>query len=301
MTSQAISDFGIWWVETLRSFFPASKRAQIASAPISMSTGSVGKNNAVQLSPEQYVLRTVSKQRMRHSYAISMMQIDLATNTPFDAADVHQFGPFQENNGVSYAIVWRSILTELLDQLSPRKRKGVWLQFGDDGPIARLSEDGAKTGFKIRSKLWLAGVASLVIVALGTATHAHWRNANAISTVEAQIQALEPQVAEMRKIMSERRDRIARSETLRTHDTAMPAVVSIWEELTRALPDNSHLTALNLRNSNIEIEGFAQNAADLLPRLEETRLFSAIKSNGPIVSIPGREQQRFTLSMQVEP
>lgn len=58
--------------------------------------------------------------------------------------------------------------------------------------------------------------------------------------------------------------------------TGRPDPVAAFAALTRRLPPGAYLTALRASGSDWQIDGYAREAAPLVPRLEEDPLFSDV-------------------------
>lgn len=87
-----------------------------------------------------------------------------------------------------------------------------------------------------------------------------------------------------------------------------PSAAVTLEALSRALPDSTWLADLAMSGTEIQITGYAANAAHLVPLLEETRHFSDVRFRAPstkssLETAPGqtRELERFSIAATVQP
>lgn len=75
-----------------------------------------------------------------------------------------------------------------------------------------------------------------------------------------------------------------------------PALLVI-EDLTKALPTTAYLTGFELKSSRMRISGVAQEAAALIPRLEETNRFSRVQFYAPTTSGKDKRGDRFFIEV----
>lgn len=75
-----------------------------------------------------------------------------------------------------------------------------------------------------------------------------------------------------------------------------PALLVI-EDLTKALPATAYLTSFELRSSRMRIAGVAQEAAALIPRLDETNHFSHVQFYAPTTSGKDKRGDRFFIEV----
>jgi len=73
----------------------------------------------------------------------------------------------------------------------------------------------------------------------------------------------------------------------------------ILRELTGLLPDSAYLSELTFQERTVEITGLAPSAAQLLPVIEASPLFSGVEFSAPIVS-QGAGLERFRIRMRLE-
>ena len=69
-------------------------------------------------------------------------------------------------------------------------------------------------------------------------------------------------------------------------------------EVTTLLPEDAYLTTFRLRGSQIQLDGFARAASELIPKLEASAYFKGTKFGSPTTKAQGRD--RFSISMELE-
>lgn len=140
----------------------------------------------------------------------------------------------------------------------------------------------------------LSAVLLLTLIAWGVSVVA--RDAIVQTTLDEQLQQLEPQVERVKKMEAE-------STKLRKRITTIAGernrhAVDYLFEVTKLLPDDAYLTTFRLRNEQIQLDGFARAASELIPTLEESERFKNVKFASPTTKAQGKD--RFSISMELE-
>jgi hypothetical protein len=73
------------------------------------------------------------------------------------------------------------------------------------------------------------------------------------------------------------------------------SVVLIWEELARFLPDDTYLTEVEVKGSEVHIAGFSASASDLIQPFEASQHLHGATFTGPVVFDRSQSKERFTL------
>jgi Tfp pilus assembly protein PilN len=74
--------------------------------------------------------------------------------------------------------------------------------------------------------------------------------------------------------------------------------VDYLREVTDLLPDDAYLTTFRLRGTQIQLDGFARAASELIPKLEESEQFKDVKFASPTTKVQGRD--RFSIQLEIE-
>jgi general secretion pathway protein L len=256
------------------------------------------------IEPGRYLERKLAPFRLpaRRARAIAMM--DIASSTPLDAADIVALFPLDDPApGARTFLVKKSALLpalRALDKAGARLRRVVvrlddHLLDLDPGDVTALSSSGSSWS----SSLLKAGLLVLAICVAATVAHAHWRQASALGTLDAQIGQLETEVREVR-VLAERRDRrLQQVEVARQEKHGSVPVVLIWEELTRVLPDHAWVTDVTVSDGRLTFAGFSTAAAALLPLVEASPLFDRPSFASPVVKSPVSGAERFTIETEI--
>jgi general secretion pathway protein L len=81
---------------------------------------------------------------------------------------------------------------------------------------------------------------------------------------------------------------------------AMPLVLEIIDELTRILPDDTWINRLDIKGTEVEIQGQSAAAAALIPLIESSGRLRNPRFRSPVTRVPGSSTERFHLSAEVK-
>ena len=76
--------------------------------------------------------------------------------------------------------------------------------------------------------------------------------------------------------------------------------LDIMKELTTIIPQTTWLTRIRITTKTVELEGFAENTAGLLTKLEESKYFINVEFSAPSYRDHSTKMERFTIKMQKE-
>jgi Tfp pilus assembly protein PilN len=112
-----------------------------------------------------------------------------------------------------------------------------------------------------------------------------------------EVEALEPQVAVVKKQEAEARTLEAQLSTLTTDQDRR--MINYLRELTDRIPTDAYLTTMRYRNGRVEIDGFATKASELIKTLEDSPLLRNVQFTSPTTAGQGG-QERFSIVAEVE-
>jgi len=76
-------------------------------------------------------------------------------------------------------------------------------------------------------------------------------------------------------------------------------VMRVLDELSRIVPTNAYVSNLRLRENNLELQGAAESASNLIPLLERSPIFENVAFNAP--SSKGRDgRETFSIKADIE-
>jgi general secretion pathway protein L len=111
-----------------------------------------------------------------------------------------------------------------------------------------------------------------------------------------ELAARAPQVEEAKNAQSEIEDYRHQLEILAPAQERRVTV--ILKELSDLIPQDAHLTSLNMRQERLTLEGLARSASELVPALDKSKLFRNVSFSSPTTKTGDKE--RFTLTLEVE-
>lgn len=146
---------------------------------------------------------------------------------------------------------------------------------------------------------WLLTAVLLFVLALASlvwAVSAVTRNAMLRTELAAEVARLEPEVERIKSIEIESEGLREQIETIA--EGRNRHAVDFLHEVTKLLPNDAYLTTFRLRNNQIQLDGFARAASELIPTLEASERFKNVKFGSPTTKAEGRD--RFSISMELE-
>jgi general secretion pathway protein L len=78
-----------------------------------------------------------------------------------------------------------------------------------------------------------------------------------------------------------------------------PMSTRVLAELTRLIPDQAYVNHLYLRDGEVQLQGFARTASDLIGVLDQSPLFRAPQFRSPVTSDPRTDLERFHIAVQI--
>jgi Tfp pilus assembly protein PilN len=78
-----------------------------------------------------------------------------------------------------------------------------------------------------------------------------------------------------------------------------PMFLSIMKELTTILPMNAWLTRIKITETMVEIEGYADTATDIMPKLEASSYFRKAEFTSATTRDPKKNVDRFAIKMEI--
>ena len=268
---------------------------------------------AVALRPEQFFKRTLALPLQAANAVEGIVARDLAEKTPFRLADVHY----------DYAIVREADKLIVTQQLVKRDSvEAAALALGIDvadigfldaatqreetaqAPVITLHRDRSdRTSLARRTALALAG--SAVVLALIAGGIDYWRQQSALDALVPQIAKMRPQAQGVRDAFAKLQHRQNSFGHLLARKNQVPALLDIWDEVTRRVPDDSWLTELHMTDASpsqeyrLAVSGFSTAAAKLVVVFDRSPLFREAALTAAIALDTNEQRERFALQAVV--
>lgn len=120
-----------------------------------------------------------------------------------------------------------------------------------------------------------------------------------LSRLSQQVAALQPQINEIKREMSDSQRMVQALEELWGSEAQKFKKLAILKKLTEIIPDHTWLYALRLGPKSIEMSGYSRSAADLIPIIEKSGFFTKTEFSSPIVT-DGKGNENFTLRTELK-
>ena len=226
--------------------------------------------------------------------------------TPFSAADVHWArGPVRRDRvkgqiWFRLSVVPKLALAPALEALraAGRAPDGLLVPAGD--AVRRIGLTAAHPATLRRRAVGVAAAAcavlALVAVALPIAAEAR-----ALARVEARIERLRPVLAEVDGLRRRLAASTVGSDTLAAEEARLGCVLCTIALLTHLLPDDTHLTAMSIRQRQVTLSGQSGDAARLIPRLSGDAAVSEVAFLAPVTRTGPNRAEQFSLRLVAAP
>ncbi len=196
---------------------------------------------------------------------------------------------------VRITLVPKVTLAAVLGDLTTAGVRPRWLEIESAGRTRLLSLDERKAG--PRGVTWLAGLCAFLVVLslllpLALQTWDLWR-------VDHAIEAERPAVAKVEKLRREAEAGSAGSDIVASELAKTGDVLAILAGVTSALPDDTYLTDLALRQRQLALSGRSASAARLISSLAADPAFRGAAFAAPVTRVPGGAVDAFSIRTEV--
>ena len=93
---------------------------------------------------------------------------------------------------------------------------------------------------------------------------------------------------------------VAEIGTIQSFRKKKPLTVNLVREITTVLPNNAWLTRLKISETQIDVEGFARSATELIPKLEASKSLSKVELASATFRDPRMNADRFIIKADIE-
>jgi general secretion pathway protein L len=242
-----------------------------------------------------------------------ILALELERTTPFGRDDVRQAWrvtrppvPGEATFDVAHVIAKRALIDPLLVDA-----RGLGLPIAavdvadhDGRPISVNLLAPGEVPASLADRLnWAVGIALGLLLCVGFAVvfTALDRQQQALAALATETAAARTEAQAVRKRQGDfdrLRERISQ---LRQRRANTASLVTLWEVVSRLLPDSAWLTDMRLENDTLWIDGYARNAPELVGILAQSPLLSGVTLSSPVVREEARASERFQIRMKIEP
>ena len=335
--SSAVRQFLAWWWSQLRGLLPARfaqadlyadaviaevrpgeadvtfvqrrKGREAALAPVRGEKAAAGARRMLLRAPGDAVLeRRLALPAATAPELDQVLSYEIERISPFTAEEVAWAYEIEGREGeriqLALALVPRTALSAAVTGLrqagasptavlAPKRGGGTWCL-----PLLTSGHSGRSLANR---RALQAGVAACAVLAIVAVVLPFVQQERAFARADARIAALRPKIADaeaLRKRIAERAtglDAVA-AETARVGN-ALDALAA----LTGALPDDTYLTALTLRQRALTLTGRSASAARLIPLLAADPAFRNAAFAAPVTRVEGADGDVFSIRADLTP
>jgi general secretion pathway protein L len=201
---------------------------------------------------------------------------------------------------VELRVVPRALVAAGLAEVARRGLAVRRIELGGQPPLEAAAEDGAAAagGWQRRDLLLLALVVALAAAALLLPLE---RDGRRLAALEAQAEPARAEAEAAQELRQEISRLLEQRDVLATRHLTHPLVVEVLNEVTRLLPDHSHVEDLTLRGGELQLQGYSAAPGALIEILETSPLFAEVQFRAPVTRDPRLERDRFHLSARIQP
>lgn len=142
----------------------------------------------------------------------------------------------------------------------------------------------------------LISIFSLAAIYFITPLRVEEKRLNAIETEIAKKKIEAKKVEALKKEVEDLRDEVASINNFKEGRSSL----AILKEMTLILPKNTWLTRFRITETNVDIEGYAGSATELLPKLEASKYFRKAEFSSPTFRDARMNADRFIIKMEIE-
>ncbi len=135
-----------------------------------------------------------------------------------------------------------------------------------------------------------------VLLLIGAVALPLWDKRQKIQALEPLLETASAKAGEAHRLRKEVDQLSANSQFLTDKKQASLPVLQIMDELTRILPDDTWITRLDIKGSEVQIQGQSSSAAALIPLIESSSILQNPSFRSPVTQIPRSDVERFHLS-----
>jgi hypothetical protein len=147
--------------------------------------------------------------------------------------------------------------------------------------------------------LWALGVFSVFLLFL-TPAYSYFREYRMLEFIDNRIEEIKKTSRELLVLRRNLEEVKKKKAFLLKFQEEKNASISFLSEISKVLPPNAWLTALSIDEKGvIELNGFAQRAADIIEPLEKSPFFKNVAFSNPVTTKEGME--RFSIKMLAAP
>jgi general secretion pathway protein L len=286
---------------------------QADAAPLRLSTEDGMHQHARELvlclPPDKVLTKSLTLPFAAEENLREVLSFEMNRQTPFTAEQVYYDfsvtarSPAERTLTVDLVLATRRMLDDLLARLDKRGLHPdlVTIDCGAGGGFAAVNL------LPVENRQRKAVTPQLVNLALGALAVLLLVSAVSLPLLNKRhrIQALEPlletasaKAEEAHRLRKEVDQLTANSRFLTDKKQSSLPVLEVMDELTRILPDDTWITRLDIKGSELQIQGQSSSAAALIPLIESSSILQNPRFRSPVTQVPRSDAERFHLSAE---
>jgi general secretion pathway protein L len=261
------------------------------------------------LPADQVLSRTLTLPLAAEENLREVLSFEMDRQTPFTAEQVYYDYSIVSRSAtertltVDLVLTMRRTLDELLTQLDRRglHPDQVTSSCDERGGFAavNLLPMGKRQRKAVTPQLVNLALAVLALALLVTALSLPLlEKRQKIRALEPLLETASAKAEEARRLRKEVDQLKANSRFLIDKKQSSLPVLQVLDELTRILPDDTWITRLDIKGSELEIQGQSASAAALIPLIESSSILQNPRFRSPVTQIPRSDVERFHLSAE---
>ena len=286
---------------------------QADAAPLKLSTKDTMQQQARELVlclPRDKVLtRSLTLPLEAEENLREVLSFEMDRQTPFTAEQVYyDFSVVARSAAertltVDLVLVTRRMLDELLARLDncglhPDLVSINCNERGGFAPVNLLPVEKRQRK-AITPQLVNLGLGTLALLLLVSAVSLPLMNKrHKIQALEPLLEAASAKAEVTHRLRKEVDELTANSRFLTDKKQSSLPVLEVMDELTRILPDDTWITRLDIKGSELQIQGQSSSAAALIPLIESSSILQDPRFRSPVTQIPRSNAERFHLSAE---
>ncbi|RYG99775.1 MAG: hypothetical protein EON58_02665 [Alphaproteobacteria bacterium] len=226
--------------------------------------------------------------------------------TPFDVNSVYILPTMEACGRLNSSIlVKRNVLDAYLSEAACLNGKLDSLSI-DDGsatvcvPTRALENlHPAYAHIRRRRNVSVVVLVVLCIISAGTYFHLVSRYSQASSDLDKLVASRRVEALKVRKLLDQREKIFDAIDAARKSKERSVPFTQVWEEVTRALPDDAWLIDFAFDGTSVTLSGYAERSANLISKLSSSELLGDPAFTSPVVRAPGQTGEQFELRARV--
>lgn len=121
-----------------------------------------------------------------------------------------------------------------------------------------------------------------------------------IEKIDDHISLLKPEMKKVEALNKEIKTIVSDMKTINNFKKYSIMTMDILKEITTVLPAKTWLTRVRITENSVEIEGYAAQATEVIPKLENSKYFQRAEFASPTFRDPRQNNERFVIKMELK-